>query len=134
MEVGRPSSFEVKLNDELLFSKYETTGNQKSLFKSPKSLKLGFPIVDEILDQVEKAVKGEEVAKVTTSAPPVDMGNFFIILIAIALYLYGKPLIQERLKPIDLKIFISSNFSIAKKARPEPLRLILLPILKSQYL
>ena len=26
MEVGRPSSFEVKLNDELLFSKYETTG------------------------------------------------------------------------------------------------------------
>ncbi|CAG5111434.1 Oidioi.mRNA.OKI2018_I69.chr2.g5745.t1.cds [Oikopleura dioica] len=79
MEVGRPSSFEVKLNDELLFSKYETTG---------------FPIVDEILEQVEKAVKGEEVAKVTTSAPPVDMGNFFIILIAIALYLYGKPLIQ----------------------------------------
>lgn len=79
MEVGRPSSFEVKLNDELLFSKYETTG---------------FPVVDEILTQVEKAVKGEEVAKVTTSAPPFDMGNLFIILIAIGLYLYGKPLIQ----------------------------------------
>jgi hypothetical protein len=27
----------------------------------------GFPVVDEILTQVEKAVKGEEVAKVTTS-------------------------------------------------------------------
>lgn len=55
----------------------------------------GFPVVDEILTQVEKAVKGEEVAKVTTSAPPFDMGNLFIILIAIGLYLYGKPLIQE---------------------------------------
>jgi len=69
------------------------------------------------LTQVEKAVKGEEVAKVTTSAPPFDMGNLFIILIAIGLYLYGKPLIKERLSInylFDNFLFIKVMITVVK--------------------
>lgn len=38
MEVGRPSSFEIKLNDKLLFSKYETTGKTAMKILIDKSM------------------------------------------------------------------------------------------------
>ena len=61
-EVGRSQSFEVTIDDVLIYSKFET---------------MGFPIEADIVAEVKKALDGEDAAKVTTSHPPVDMKEHF---------------------------------------------------------
>ncbi|KAJ0057783.1 hypothetical protein NL108_000577, partial [Boleophthalmus pectinirostris] len=53
--VGRRSSFEVVINDVLVFSKLETGG---------------FPYEEDIMEQVQNAAKGKHVKKITKSRPP----------------------------------------------------------------
>jgi len=73
-EVGRSQSFEIKCNDELIYSKFET---------------MGFPIEADIIEQVKKVVAGEKAEKVTTSHPPVDIkGMLWMILLSLLIYNY----------------------------------------------
>jgi len=58
-EVGRSQSFEVKINDKLVFSKLET---------------LGFPVDADILAQIENLKSGKDAVKVTTS-----QGGFILV-------------------------------------------------------
>jgi len=53
--VGRQGSFEIEINEKLIFSKLETSG---------------FPYEDDVMDAVDKASKGVSVEKITKSRPP----------------------------------------------------------------
>lgn len=53
--VGRQGSFEIEINERLIFSKLETSG---------------FPYEDDVMDAIEKASKGVLVEKITKSRPP----------------------------------------------------------------
>ncbi|KAL2101231.1 hypothetical protein ACEWY4_002992 [Coilia grayii] len=53
--VGRQGSFEIEINERLIFSKLETGG---------------FPYEDDVMDAIEKASKGVLVEKITKSRPP----------------------------------------------------------------
>lgn len=68
-EVGRSQSFEVKINDKLVFSKLETLG-ECSLVKVKLCDNfgiLGFPVDADILAQIENLKSGKDAVKVTTS-------------------------------------------------------------------
>lgn len=72
--VGRSQSFEVTIDDELIYSKFET---------------MGFPIEGDIVAQVKKATAGETTVKVTTSAPPVELkGMLWIVALSIIIFNY----------------------------------------------
>ncbi|KAK6476740.1 migration and invasion enhancer 1-like [Huso huso] len=47
---GRSTSFEITMNDQLIFSKLETKG---------------FPYSEDIIDAAQKASRGETVSKIT---------------------------------------------------------------------
>ncbi|KAK1141759.1 migration and invasion enhancer 1-like [Acipenser oxyrinchus oxyrinchus] len=47
---GRSTSFEITMNDQLIFSKLETKG---------------FPYAEDIIDAAQKASRGETVSKIT---------------------------------------------------------------------
>lgn len=53
--VGRQGSFEIVLNDQLVFSKLETGG---------------FPQEDDVLNAIQCAYDGKPVEKITKSRPP----------------------------------------------------------------
>uniref|UniRef100_A0A3Q2CAW5 Migration and invasion enhancer 1 n=1 Tax=Cyprinodon variegatus TaxID=28743 RepID=A0A3Q2CAW5_CYPVA len=53
--VGRRGSFEIEINDQLVFSKLETGG---------------FPYEDDILGTIQKAREGKPLEKITKSRAP----------------------------------------------------------------
>ena len=85
-EVGRSQSFEVKVNDQLIFSKFETQG---------------FPINQDIVEQISKLASGGSAEKITTSEAPISQSQLLsILLIGLLAYFY-KPIlffIQSKLQ------------------------------------
>uniref|UniRef100_A0A3Q1GEF8 Migration and invasion enhancer 1 n=1 Tax=Acanthochromis polyacanthus TaxID=80966 RepID=A0A3Q1GEF8_9TELE len=53
--VGRSSSFEIKINGQLIFSKLELGG---------------FPQEDDVMNAIQDAYNGKPMAKITKSRPP----------------------------------------------------------------
>jgi len=53
--VGRSSSFEIEINGQLIFSKFETGG---------------FPYEDDVMNAVQSAYDGKPVQKITKSRAP----------------------------------------------------------------
>lgn len=112
-EVGRSQSFEVKINDKLVFSKLETLGECTVVkIKLCDNFGiLGFPVDADILAQIENLKSGKDAVKVTTSQDglilvlnsftkghcliPVKASRWFKSASSITYYRSGRVLLQR---------------------------------------